>query len=37
MAWEEACYEILIYKSKLSQNKTYPFLWVQFTEKWHLC
>ena len=34
--WEEVCYEILVYKSKLSQFKTSTFPWVQFSEKWHV-
>ena len=32
--WEEVCYEILVYKLKLSQLKTSTFPWVQSSEKW---
>ena len=31
MHWEEVCYEIIVYKSKLSQIKTFP--WAEISEK----
>ena len=34
MGREEVCYEILVYKLKLSQLKTSTFPWVQSSEKW---
>ena len=33
MGWEDVCYEILNYKSKLSQIKTCAFPWVQFFDE----
>ena len=37
MHWEDVCYEILVYKSKLSKIKTFPFPKVQLSQKGYLC